>query len=92
MSVFMGSGLAICLVACASTGEKVEVELTLDQCPPPVQETISWLASKGEILEIERETEDGKTHYEAEIEMNGREYEIEVEPDGTLIAMELDED
>ncbi|MGB0767955.1 MAG: hypothetical protein ACPGYV_09620 [Phycisphaeraceae bacterium] len=92
-TLLIATGLLL-FTGCASLGEgnKTEEELTLDQCPPAVQNTIRWLAKDGEITEIERETEDGQTHYEAEFLLAGREYEAEIKSDGTLLIMELDED
>jgi len=68
-----------------------EEEITLDQAPAAVQATIKAEAQGGTIKEIERETENGKTVYEAEVIINGQEFEIEVAPDGTLLGKEVEE-
>ncbi len=67
-----------------------EEEITLDQAPAAVQATIKAEAQGGTIKEIERETENGKTVYEAEVIINGQEVEIEVAPDGTLLGKEIE--
>ena len=46
----------------------------------------------GEIEEIEKEIEDGKAVYEAEVEFGDMEYEIEIAEDGTLLSKVLEED
>jgi uncharacterized membrane protein YkoI len=68
-----------------------EEEITLDQAPAAVQATIQAEAQGGTIKEIERETENGKTVYEAEVIINGQEVEIEVASDGTLLGKEVED-
>jgi hypothetical protein len=41
---------------------------------------------------VDKETDDGKTVYEADVTLNGHNYEIRVAPDGTLISKKLDEE
>jgi uncharacterized membrane protein YkoI len=69
-----------------------EEEVSIDQVPAVVKATILKEAQGGTIEEIERETEDGKTIYEAEVVINGQEVEIEVAADGTLLSKEVDDD
>ncbi len=78
----------------AGAGEEREETVTLDQVPLEVKATILAEAAGGEIREIERETKDGKTVYEAEFVLDGREVEIKVAPDGTLLdrAVEGEDD
>ena len=69
--------------------ESNEVTVTIDQLPAPVRQTIETQSAGGKIHEIEKETEGGKTIYEAEVKMtDGKEYEISVAEDGKLISKE----
>jgi len=68
-----------------------EEQVTLDQVPAAVKATIQSEAQGGTIEEIERENENGKTVYEANVILNGQEVEIKVDPDGTLLGKEVEE-
>jgi len=63
-----------------------EEEVSLDQVPAAVKATILKEAGGGTIKEIERETKNGKTVYEAEVIIDGKEIEIKVASDGTLLG------
>lgn len=65
-----------------------EVEVTIDQVPAAVKATILRESAGGQIKEIEAETKDGKTTYEAEFVLNGKTFEIRVAADGTLLGKE----
>ncbi|MCK4660286.1 MAG: PepSY-like domain-containing protein [Phycisphaerae bacterium] len=67
-----------------------EEKVSLDQVPPAVKATILKEAAGAEITEIERETKNGKTVYEAEFLRDGREIEVKVGPDGTLLGRKVE--
>ncbi len=69
-----------------------EIEVSLDAVPPAVKATILAQAQGNPIQEIEMETENGRTVYEAEVIIGGRKVEIEVAADGTLLGEEADDD
>jgi uncharacterized membrane protein YkoI len=69
-----------------------EEEISLDQVPAAVKATILAEAKGAPIKEVERETEDGKTVYEAEWNVGEMEVEIKVAPDGTLLKKEIEEE
>ncbi|MHC4089157.1 MAG: PepSY domain-containing protein, partial [Planctomycetota bacterium] len=76
---------AIGLVAFAAwAGDEHEEEVSLEQVPAAVKATILRESAGGKITEIERETKNGKTSYEAEFLRDGQEIEIKIAPDGTL--------
>ncbi|MCL6519898.1 MAG: hypothetical protein K6T99_08700 [Armatimonadetes bacterium] len=79
--------LGFSALAFSKAGDKAknEKQVTLDQCPPAVQDTIKAWASGGVIKEIERETKNAKTIYEAEILKDGKTIKIKVAEDSTLI-------
>jgi hypothetical protein len=72
--------------------EKEEKAIELSDCPKAVQKTLKREANGSELEEITKEEEDGKTVYEAEVEIDGKDYEIEVTEDGTLLSKELEDD
>jgi len=65
-----------------------EIRVSMDAVPTAVKATL--LAQGGTIQEIEMETEDGVTVYEAEILLNGRETDILVAADGKLLGTEVE--
>lgn len=85
--------LALCIGAVATKqaldGEK---EVTIDQVPAAVKATLLAEAKGATIQEIEMETKDGKTVYEAEVIIDGWEVDIVVASDGTLLGKETEDD
>jgi uncharacterized membrane protein YkoI len=76
-------------------GAENEVEVTIDQVPDFVKAAILAAAGSNPIKEIEKETENGQTTYEAEWIANGQEVEITVTADGTVVkrkAKKADDD
>lgn len=88
----IGLGLAGGLVFTVRAQNMDEQEVTLDQVPAAVRATILNEAAGAEIKELERETENGRTIYEAEFLLNGAEVEIKIAPDGTLLAREIEDE
>src|SRR5687767_10891294 len=68
-----------------------EIKVTLDQVPAAVRQTLEAEAKGAAISEIEKETENGQTVYEAETTIDGKPVELTIGEDGKLIARE-DED
>jgi uncharacterized membrane protein YkoI len=71
--------------------EEDEVKVTIDQVPEAVKATILREAGDNKIKEIEAETKDGKTVYEAEWIADGKEIEIKVAADGTILKKEVED-
>jgi uncharacterized membrane protein YkoI len=71
--------------------EGQEVKLTLEQVPPAVRATIEREAAGARITEIELETRNGNSVYEAEFIQDGHEVEIRIAPDGTLLGRETED-
>ena len=86
-------GLLVTLSATAEQGKKTEKDVTLDQVPAAVKETIVKEAGANKITEIEEVSADGKVvYYEAEWKADGKEIEIKVAPDGKLLKKEIEDD
>jgi len=85
--------LALCIGAVATRqAMDGETEVSIDKVPAAVKATILAEAEGGTIGEIEMETENGRTVYEADVIIDGREIEIQVAPDGTLLGTETEDD
>jgi hypothetical protein len=73
--------------------EQNEVKVKLADVPAPVRTTLDK-ESFGATLpdQVDKETDDGKTVYEADVKLDGKNYEIKVSPDGTLVSKKLDQE
>jgi len=71
--------------------ENEEVVMALNDIPAAVAQTIKREAGSGTIGKIEKDEEDGKVEYSAEITKDGKKMEIDVAADGKLIKTEADE-
>jgi aerobic-type carbon monoxide dehydrogenase small subunit (CoxS/CutS family) len=72
--------------------EEGEVKVKFDEVPAAVKATLTKEANGAKIETVDKETDDGKTIYEADVTINGKNYEIKVATDGTLISKKLDEE
>jgi uncharacterized membrane protein YkoI len=66
-------------------------QITIDDVPKAVKETILKEAGKNEIKDVEVTTEGDKTTYEAEWTDNGKEVDLKVAPDGKVISKNTEE-
>jgi len=82
--------LLLPLTAWAAEKEKAETHVTMDQLPVAAKATIEKESAGAKVEEIEKETEGGKTFYEAEIIKNGRESFIHVSEDGKVLKRETE--
>jgi uncharacterized membrane protein YkoI len=69
-----------------------EEQVSLAEVPTAVQATLVKEAAGAEIKEIEKEDEDGRVIYSADVLLNGQEVEFKVAPDGTLLGKEVDDE
>ncbi len=69
-----------------------EEQLSIDEVPAAVKTTILSQVQGGTVKEIEREDENGRIIYEAELLIDGQEIGIKVSADGTLLGKEVDDD
>ncbi len=69
-----------------------EVKIKLSDCPVAVQKTLKREAGGAKIDAVDKESVDGETAFEVDVNIGGRNYEIKVAPDGTLISKALDEE
>ena len=69
-----------------------EVEVTLDQLPPAVRDTLSRESGGAPVGKVMRENENGKTLYEAMITKGGKTWELEVDEAGNVVEREEADD
>jgi hypothetical protein len=101
-TLFLSAAMALSAAGCgggplgalgrADDDDEGEVHVKLEDCPQSVRDTIRKEAGTGSIEEIEKETEKGKTVYEAEVLIAGKTYELTVGEDGKLISKEAEDD
>jgi hypothetical protein len=65
-------------------------DVALDQLPAPVRATVERETKGGQIKDIERDLEGGKTIYEVEFMLGGQEYELDISADGQLLERRPD--
>ena len=73
-------------------GDDGDREVSIDQVPEAVRRTILREAGRHKVEEIEEETRNGVTVYQAEWTVAGKEVEIKVAADGKLLEKEVDDD
>ena len=78
------------LAGCARDGERDEdaTEVLLADVPPAVRETITRESDGAPVGAIMRETENGRTVYEAKISKGGKTWEVEVDESGKVLERE----
>ena len=75
--------------------EEKDEKVAFVTLPEAVQKTIQAQATEksATVGDVEKETEDGKVSYEAEIvQKDGKKFEVEVAGDGSLIKVKADDD
>jgi uncharacterized membrane protein YkoI len=72
--------------------EENEVKVPFEQTPAAVQATLQKESDGAAIKDVDKETDDGKTIYEADAMIGGKNYEIKVAEDGTLVKKSLDKE
>lgn len=90
--------VAAASVGCSQMGkdhereDEDEIEMTLDQVPAAVREGLQREAGGAAIAEVEKEDENGKVVYEADVTIDGKNWEIVVDESGKLVSRKLDDD
>jgi hypothetical protein len=85
---WLAASAVLVLSPCVWSAEKHEEHLTMTQVPAPVKATIDKESAGGKVDEIEKETEHGRTFYEAEIVKKGKTAYIHVAEDGKVLKRE----
>jgi hypothetical protein len=72
----------------AWAAEKHEERLSIDQVPPAVKTTIEKELAGGQLGEIEKETQGGRTFYEAQLTKDGHTSYVHVAENGNVLKRE----
>jgi ABC-type thiamine transport system substrate-binding protein len=72
--------------------EGPEVKVAFDKTPPAVQETLTKESGGAAIKEVDQESHNGRTVYEADAMIGGTNYEIVVAADGKLVSKKIDDE
>lgn len=79
-----------CASSHAEREDEDEVKMAIADVPAPVRETLTREAKNNAITTVDRETDDGKTIYEADVMLDGKNWEIKVDPAGKLLSKKID--
>ena len=63
-------------------------DVPIDQLPKPVVEAVKKQFPNGELVEAEKEKDQGQMVYEVEVMVAGEEKEIEVSPEGKIVEID----
>ncbi|MFO8013739.1 MAG: hypothetical protein R6X20_10595 [Phycisphaerae bacterium] len=88
----LGLGMLAWSAGPAAAGEKAgkEEKVSLGEVPEAARNTILHEAAGHKVREIEKETENARTVYEAEWKVDGKEVEVTVAADGKLLERETE--
>jgi uncharacterized membrane protein YkoI len=93
IAVIIGVSSIGALVYAGMDKEGNEHKVAMTELPVAVQKTIQDNLGGGTLTQTEKETKDGKTYYEAEVQKSGGEkVEIKVAEDGKLIGVGKEDD
>lgn len=85
VTLLAAAALPVGLLLAATVAEEIKV----DDLPKPVLDAVKAKYPHAEIEEAEKETEDGETVYEVELEVKeDEEITVALKPDGTIIEVE----
>ena len=92
LAVALAVGLGAYAYADEEDEGKDEQNVEMKDLPAVVQKTIQDSLAGGAVTDIEKESENGKTHYSADAKKdNGDKVEIKVAEDGNLIKVSPDD-
>jgi uncharacterized membrane protein YkoI len=87
IAIIIGLGAIGALVYGGMDREENKQKVAMTDLPPAVQKTIQDNLAGGTVSEITKETKDGKTYYEAQVQKSeGEKVEIKVAEDGSIIG------
>ena len=82
MRLFIAVGCLALMVVTLQAGEE---KIPLDKVPKPVLDAVKARFKDAKLTEASKETEDGKTVYEAVVNKSGKEWSIEVNEQGKFL-------
>ena len=79
-------------VRAADEKEGKEEKVAFKELPKAVRKTLEREANGEKIKTVDKEEQDGKTVYEADVKIDGTNYEILVDEHGKLLSKKIDEE
>lgn len=79
---------AVCLLAATALAQDTEKAVKMKDLPAPVQTTVKEVSKGATLRGLAMETENGKTHYEAELKVNGHSKDVTIDHDGKIVTIE----
>lgn len=73
----------------AASGELIDIQMSLDETPLLIQKTIQAAAVGGEVTDLSKTFDDGKTIYDVELLKGGKTRNFTVSAGGQLLDMEM---
>jgi Protein of unknown function (DUF2874). len=93
IAVIIGLGTIGALVYAGMDKDENKQKVAMTDLPPAVQKTIQDNLAGGTVTETAKETKNGKTYYEAQVQKSGGEkIEIKVAEDGALMGVGKEEE
>jgi len=83
-ALLLGAGVA----AAQARQEEKEKKIRMQDLPPAVQQAVKEHSAGARLRGLTQETENGKTFYEAELEVNGRTRDVTFDASGKLVSLE----
>ncbi len=85
------AGMTVAVTASVrAADEENEVTMKIDDVPAAVKTTITKEADGTAVTKVDKQTDGGKTVYEADAKIGNTNYEILVAEDGSLISKKVD--
>ncbi len=83
----LAAGIVLVLAAPPAFAE----DISLEQLPPPVRETLQReVSQQAQLGDVERDHDRGRTIYEIEFSEDGRRFEIDIGEDGRVLNRHAD--
>ena len=88
-SVALITALSLCAIAPAAFADS-DHDMKLDDVPKVVRDTIKREVKTGQITQIEREEQQGRTYFEVEYNVGDKRYELHISEEGKLLLRKPD--
>ena len=83
----LGLGVSF-LFVCIAVAPAAEKPVQMKDLPPAVQKTVEAQSQGAKVRSLSKEIENGKTFYEAELEVNGHGKDVLIDSAGTVVEVE----
>jgi hypothetical protein len=93
IAVLVGGLITAGVVRAEDEKEGKEEKVAVATLPAAVKDTLTKESFGATLPEnVDKQAEDGKTLYEADVKIDGKNYEIKIAEDGSLLSKKLDQE